>query len=146
MNPVLFLIDDDADDRFMFEEALQHVAPQSIFYWAENGQEAMALLRSGTVKMPQVILLDINMPVANGWQFLFELKADNHFKSIPVIMYSTSSHKEDIDKARSMGALCFFTKPNDFEELEKLITMVILHLNMNSIHALSEDPEFFTGK
>ena len=143
MNHILFLIDDDADDRFMFEEALQNVASHCIYHAAENGQEALSMLNSGTVGLPQIILLDVNMPVFNGWQCLSELKKDDRYKKIPVIMYSTSSYQEDIEKALKMGALCFFTKPSDFETLEKILCIVVKHLDSDSIQILAEGSDLF---
>lgn len=118
-----FLIaDDDTDDAGLFCEALYQVAPKKMSCLkVENGQELFEFLsHEGTTK-PDLIFLDINMPVMNGWQCLKKLKTDSSWKDIPTIMYSTSSSKRDIDLAYELGATLFVTKPEDIDELRGIL-------------------------
>ena len=78
--------------------------------------------------------MDINMPGMNGWTCLIEVKKDERFKDVPVIMYSTSSQKRDIDIAMSHGALCFCVKPENFKTLTHIIKAVSENLGKNLLH------------
>ena len=73
---------------------------------------------------PLLVVTDVDMPRLNGKQCLVELKKEAHLRDIPVIIYSTSSEKRDIDETARLGAAHFLTKPNKFEELCKAISYV----------------------
>jgi CheY-like chemotaxis protein len=124
LNKKFLLADDDADDANLFCEALNQVAPVIECHTAENGLELFQLLSKHNTDKPDVIFLDINMPIMNGWECLRKLKDSSNYKSIPTIMYSTSSAKRDIDLAYSLGASVFVTKPEDFRELSKILAIV----------------------
>ena len=113
-----FLIaDDDTDDAGLFCEALHQVAPEKMHCLkVENGRQLFDLL-SHESKLPDIIFLDINMPLMNGWECLKKLKAEIKYRNIPAVMYSTSSSRRDIDLAYELGASLFVTKPEDFDEL-----------------------------
>ena len=121
-----FLIaDDDTDDSGMFCEALYHVAPEKMrCLKVENGQELFEFLAHEGRLMPDLIFLDINMPIMNGWQCLVKLKNDSTWKDIPTIMYSTSSSRRDIDLAYELGAMLFVTKPEDMDELRSILEVI----------------------
>lgn len=82
---------------------------------AANGQEALNLLNKGQV--PKLILLDLMMPVMNGWEFLDHVKHDENWKKIPVIVLS--AHPE---KFKYMNAEHFLSKPVDITSLEELVS------------------------
>lgn len=132
----VFLIDDDPDDRDFFCEALEEVAADILCYTAVNGRKALSQIINKEIETPDVIFLDINMPQMNGWQVLSTLKQYEPYESVPVIMYSTSSHPEDIEKARQLGALCLFTKPNDYNDLKKALEIIVTYLRTNSLTSL----------
>lgn len=140
------IVDDDTDDRELFCEALGEVLPESICYSAPNGRKAILALESGEISLPDLIFLDINMPVMNGWQCLSLLKENEAFKNIPVIVYSTSSYPEDIEKAQRLGALCFFSKPSNFKDLKQSLRLVAHHISNTSLASLlHSSPLFSTG-
>ncbi|MEJ7676310.1 MAG: response regulator [Segetibacter sp.] len=66
--------------------------------------------------LPQLILLDLNMPRKNGLEALKELKQDDALRKIPVVIFSTSQASKDVEKAYELGASCFISKPNTLEE------------------------------
>jgi DNA-binding response OmpR family regulator len=86
---------------------------------AMDGSEGMNVLSTFT---PDIILLDLVMPVKDGFTMLGELKANEAYKNIPVIITSNLSQKEDIDKAKGMGALDFIIKSDI--SLDDLVTKV----------------------
>ena len=84
---------------------------------AEDGESAIAYLedkRSHPEQIPHLILLDLNMPRMNGFQVLDWLKADQDFQLIPVVVLTTSSSPEDINKAYKHAASSYISKPSDF--------------------------------
>jgi len=107
---IVFLIDDDADDREIFEESLTAEHPSVLYQEAENGAAAFEKLRSESFRKPDLIFLDLNMPVMDGRTFLSQIKADPQFKDIPVIIYSTSSSEADKKFAEENQAAAFLTK------------------------------------
>ncbi|HLZ85711.1 MAG TPA: response regulator [Puia sp.] len=130
------LIDDDTDDRELFSEALATVDPVIICDQATDGAEAFARLRNNELSKPDLIFLDINMPVMNGWQFLTRLKSEDAYKHIPVIVYSTSSNQKDRRIADDLGALCFITKPHAFRNLQHLLGVVVSHVHQKNFAAI----------
>ncbi|MHC0446458.1 response regulator [Flavobacterium sp. 3-218] len=106
----VFLIDDDPDDREIFEESLAAEHPSVLYQQAENGAAAFEKLRSGSFAKPDLIFLDLNMPIMDGRAFLQQIKADPNFKDIPVIIYSTSSSEADKKFAQENHAAAFLTK------------------------------------
>lgn len=136
MTKTIFLIDDDEDDRELFCEAMKEVASEIVCVTAANGRKALSQISNKEIETPDIIFLDINMPIMNGWQCLSMLKEQELYKSIPVIMYSTSSHPEHVEKALQSGALCFFTKPSNFKNLKLKLEIVAKHLHSNSLSSL----------
>lgn len=107
---IVFLIDDDADDREIFEESLAAEHPSILYQEAENGAVAFEKLQSGAFQKPDLIFLDLNMPIMDGRTFLHLIKADPELKDIPVIIYSTSSSEADKKFATENNASAFLTK------------------------------------
>jgi len=119
------LIDDDTDDRELFTEALAAVDPIITCNQAIDGEEAFQKLQKG-IEQPDIIFLDINLPVMNGWQFLRKLKNADRLKDIPVIMYSTSSDQNDKETANILGASCFLTKPHSYKDLKGVLEVIVV--------------------
>ena len=120
-----FIVDDDIDDQDLFIEAVSEVDNSIECVSASDCEEALDLLKNKKIGMPDMIFLDLNMPRLNGKQCLVELKKEAHLAHIPVIIYSTSSEKRDIEETSRLGAAHFLTKPNKFEELCKAISYVV---------------------
>lgn len=121
-NLTFLLVDDDADDVFLFREVLSEVAPQINLRTASNGQEALEVLSRETQSYPDLIFLDLNMPRMDGKQCLSELKTNERLKKIPVIMYSTSSHSRDVEETMQNGAISFITKPSHINDLKAILS------------------------
>lgn len=139
----ILIVDDDSDDREMFCEALKEVTPDSICYTAASGRAAIMLLENREMELPDLIFLDVNMPVMNGSEFLSIIKRNESYNRISVIIYSTSSFLEDVEKAQRAGALCFFTKPSNFNTLKESLFLVVQHLSTGSLKTLSNSSPLF---
>ena len=117
------LIDDDPDDHELVLTGLQRTLASFRFVSAKNGFEALTILNS-VHRMPDLILLDLNMPVMDGWQFFVEFKKLGKLKDIPVVVLTTSDDEQDRKKLMSMGAKDFFTKPDTADEWERMLNQI----------------------
>ncbi len=120
-------IDDDSDDCELFLEALEAVS--TVNYTAiYNPIEALRKLLQKEIE-PDIIFLDLNMPIMSGIEFLTEIKKDIKLREIPIIIYSTSQLEDIIREAKEYGAQDFISKPNNFNELKNMyIYSIHLHL------------------
>jgi DNA-binding response OmpR family regulator len=121
---IALYIDDDREDTEIFQEAIRSIEPDVVFYTASDGYEGFRVLEQITV-VPDFIFLDVNMPRMNGKDFLTEIKKKIMFRSIPVIMYSTTSHQDEILAYKRMGAYDFIKKPDSFETLRQALKNII---------------------
>lgn len=137
MDTKILLVDDDQDDRYLFSEALEELPLKTVCYTASNGREAILQMDERAFETPDIIFLDINMPIMNGWQCLTFLKEHETYKDIPVIMCSTSSYPEDVNKAQQLGAVWFFSKPHNFKDLKNNLEKVINHLTTDTLTTLT---------
>src|SRR5688500_11969216 len=105
----VFYADDDKEDCELFTEALVNVDPEVRSIIASDGREALAYLNN-TRELPDYIFLDINMPLVDGKKCLIEIKNNSRLRSIPVIMYSTTSDTTEIMEYYKLGAHDFLIK------------------------------------
>ncbi|MDP9042424.1 MAG: response regulator [Bacteroidota bacterium] len=128
MNKQVLLIDDDEDEEEFFRTAVNSLNTDIIFAAIHDSEIAFKELRRPEIILPNVIFVDINMPRFNGWEFLSELKKDKRLQQIPVVMYSTSTHVNDANRAVYLGALAFWTKPYRYTELAARLENLIKSL------------------
>lgn len=131
----ILLIDDDEDDVFIFKDAMYEIACKIECMTAENGLEAISLLRQAEVP-PSLIFLDLNMPIMNGFECLKQIKQIEFFKKIPVIIFSTSNSPADRKKATELGADIFFTKTADFKLLKTTLLKILETNFTGALHSL----------
>jgi CheY-like chemotaxis protein len=124
LNSYILLADDDKDDRILLREALQELNADIKLLTAEHGKACIEMLSELTV-LPDLILLDINMPIKNGKETLMELKQMESFRSTPIIMYSTSANRKDIDECYKLGANLYIIKPNNFSGLTTVMNNLL---------------------
>jgi CheY-like chemotaxis protein len=113
---LILVVDDDKEDRSLFCEAASGIDNDIKFLIAEDGLQAINLLEQ-TAVLPDYIFLDINMPKMNGKEFLIRVKTNARLKSIPVVMYSTTSQTREIEECYKLGAYDFLIKPPSFKKL-----------------------------
>lgn len=120
---IILIVDDDAEDIEMFTEAVLQIDSEINCVEAYNGLEALKVLKRNSF-LPDYIFLDINMPLMNGRKCLEEIKKNEVYREIPVIIYSTTTDKKQIEECRALGA-DFLTKPNSFFELTSSLTRIL---------------------
>lgn len=117
------LVEDNEGDIVLTQEALKDGRIKNNIILARDGVEALAILDSGE-ELPDLILLDINLPKLNGLEVLTAIKTDPRLKTIPVIMLSTSDEQNDIFTSYSNYANCFITKPVDFNRFIDVVRTI----------------------
>ena len=122
----ILLADDDENDRLLFTDAFKELTIKSIVETVNNGVELMKWLKEEGTPLPQLIFLDLNMPIKNGLQCLKEIRSDEKLKNISVAIYSTSSNQEEIEATFSNGANVYITKPSDFNTLKQVLEKAVL--------------------
>ncbi|NOT76346.1 MAG: response regulator [Cyclobacteriaceae bacterium] len=120
----VLLADDDEDDRELFFRAMSEVDPSVKVTAVLNGDMLMRDL-AGMTNLPQLIFLDLNMPLKNGLECLAEIKQNPVFGKVPILIYSTSISPSEVEKAWSLGALCFVRKPDSYQKLKEIISRMI---------------------
>lgn len=122
----ILLIDDDAEDHEIFRTAVSHVSEMFECTTSADARDALDKL-VGRELNPDVIFLDLNMPIMSGQDFLREVKMITETQSIPVIIFSTTSNPATIKLAKEMGAADFITKPDRFDKLVNILKPIITH-------------------
>ncbi|HVW60133.1 MAG TPA: response regulator [Puia sp.] len=120
------LVDDDLDDRMLFEQIIGETDPDVRVHCAGNGLEMIAWLdRSADQDLPDLVILDQNMPKMTGRESLTFLKESPRYKDIPVILYSTYQIKDFYLSCRELGALDVIDKPDTIQAYRNMISGIL---------------------
>jgi CheY-like chemotaxis protein len=118
----LLLAEDDPDDRFMMLRALKRVRPLLQVVAVQDGIELMAYLHGCAADaLPQLVLLDLNMPRMDGREVLSAMRAEAALCRIPVVVLTTSVEPEDRDQAMALKAAAFASKPDEYAQLVRML-------------------------
>lgn len=120
----VLLADDDPDDRELFQIALSETDSKAKLTAVEDGDKLMQYLSEVDGHPPDIIFLDINMPCKNGKQCLREIRSNKMLKHIPVIMFSTSYYKADVEETFADGANRYVTKPVLIKDLVRVLQRI----------------------
>lgn len=124
----ILMVEDNPDDVELTRAAISEVKMAVNLNVVNDGVEAMAYLwgrgKYAGCPVPDLILLDLNMPRKNGREVLEEIKAAPALRRIPVVVLTTSSQEEDIIKAYDLHANCYITKPVDLHQFIKVIQTI----------------------
>ena len=136
--PDIFYVEDDLDYALFMQSAVQEVKDTLNLAIVEDGTEAMLKLKqfAESKTKPKLILLDLNLPGLSGLDLLKFIKDIPYLKSVPVILFSTSDHPDDVKKSIEFGANAYLTKPDGYDNLVKCVHSVHdfwfnQHLRMN---------------
>jgi chemotaxis family two-component system response regulator Rcp1 len=124
----ILLVEDSPADILITREAFQDARLTNTLHVVEDGVKAMEFLRRegsyASAPRPDLILLDLNLPRKNGREVLAEIKATAEFKSIPIVVLTTSNADEDILKAYNLHANCYVIKPVGFDNFFKAVQSI----------------------
>jgi two-component system response regulator len=120
----ILLVEDSPTDILLTKEALEHSKVLNNLH----GVEAMAFLRRegkfADAPRPDLVLLDLNLPREDGREVLTEMKEDEHLRSIPVVVLTTSHAEEDVSRAYAAHANCYIAKPVDFNQFTEVVRTI----------------------
>ncbi len=122
----IILADDDPDDCFLFSALSQEVSKDLRVTCLHDCISLLDYLTNH--HPPDMVFLDLNMPVLSGWDCLKKIRDNGEWKKIPIVIYSTSSKKDTIDQCYELGANMYIVKPNDSAQLKEAINAAIKEL------------------
>ena len=121
----IFLVEDNLGDIRLIQEALKSTAVDCDIEIARDGIDAMAYLRrqgdDPEARLPDLILLDLNLPRKDGREVLAEIKADLGLRHIPVVVLTTSRNEEDICKSYDLHVNCYISKSRNLSQLFQIV-------------------------
>jgi CheY-like chemotaxis protein len=123
-NKPILLVEDDQVDTMTVIRALKEIHVTNRLVHLENGEEAVNYLRDPESEKPCIILLDLNMPVMNGIEFLQVVKRDDHLRRIPVVVLTTSEEQQDKVNSFNMGVAGYMTKPVDYRQFVEVMRSI----------------------
>lgn len=122
---LIYLVDDDEDDRIFFEEALSEIPIANTILSFSNGVDLIAHLLTLSDRLPDVLFIDLNMPLMNGEECIIDIRGDDKLSDIPIVVYSTFCDDKQLENLKELGADRFLQKPNTFKRLkEKLVNVL----------------------
>lgn len=128
----ILFVEDDAIEVMMFVRVLQKIGSNHRLIEARNGEEALAVLNNKEV-IPDIILLDLNMPKLNGIEFLKIVKSNDLTKHIPVIIFTTSNNHRDIATCYKIGISGYIIKPLKYEDYLVLVQKTLEYWSSNEL-------------
>lgn len=124
----ILLVEDNPGDIYLTREAFRESKFDNSLHVVKNGVECMEFLKRqgkySEAEMPDVIILDLNLPKKNGHEVLAEVKRDDHLKYIPIIVLTSSQNEKDIKSSYELCANCYITKPVDYDEFIHIIRAI----------------------
>lgn len=121
----VLLVEDNPGDIDLVKDALARFSSRPTLEVATDGSRALALLLSGERKrLPDLILLDLNVPKTDGREVLAAIRADERTTHIPVIVLSSSNAERDLMQAYRLHANCFITKPADIDAFFRMFELI----------------------
>ena len=128
----ILFIEDDTIETMKFQRAVSKLDSKHVLIEAKNGEEALEYLKSGKA-LPDIIILDLNMPRMNGIEFLGILKKHDKIKYLPTIILTTSENRDDLLECYKIGIAGYIIKPLKYDDYETKIKTVLEYWNINEL-------------
>jgi len=122
-NPRIFVVDDDEDDQFLVSQVLTQHTPHSSVQMLNDGEALLSALAQ-TKPLPDLVLLDLNMPRMGGLEALQHIRRDRAYDSLPIVILTTSDSAADRQQARALRATDYLVKPGTQDDMNRLILTV----------------------
>jgi CheY-like chemotaxis protein len=125
----ILLVEDDPDDVYIIQRILGRAPISVAIDTCDNGREALSYLercaQSVTRELPDLILLDLNMPVMDGHEFIRELRAHPSFAALPVCVFTTSADEDVIKDAYRQGANAVVVKVDSLDGMSQILNTIV---------------------
>jgi CheY-like chemotaxis protein len=122
---LIYIVDDDPDDRQIILDAFLERSPSIDYAFIENAETLLESLYATEIELPALILLDLNMPGMLGLHALKEIRSNKQFSQIPIIVLTTSTLQQDRKASYELGASCYLRKPDSFGELVEITDSIV---------------------
>ncbi|QMW02795.1 response regulator [Spirosoma foliorum] len=122
----VLIVDDDEDDQFLLKTAFEQDSPLFNLRFANDGTDVLENI-DRTDFLPDLVLLDLNMPRIGGFEVLSHLKNSPHYRHVPILILTTSDNEEDINRSYELGANTFLIKPTQHQGLVELAEQIRLY-------------------
>ncbi|CAM4165721.1 response regulator [Zobellia nedashkovskayae] len=128
----ILLIEDDAIEVMKLQRTVKKLDLKHNIIETKNGEDALEILKSGN-RLPDIILLDLNMPRMNGIEFLSILKADDVLKYLPTVILTTSENRADLLECYKIGVAGYVIKPLKYEDYQSKLHKVLEYWDINQL-------------
>ena len=133
INKPLLIIEDDQVDVMTIKRALKEIHVANPVIHMENGEDAIHYLRDASREKPCIILLDLNMPVMSGIEFLQVVKNDEELRRFPVIVLTTSEEQQDKLNSFNLGVAGYMAKPVDYRQFVEVMRSIDLYWTISEL-------------
>lgn len=128
--PSVWIVDDDEDDQLMIQAAFKEVIFPLAIKPLADGNDVLPQLEKA-LSLPKLILLDLNMPLKNGFDVLAELRAIAAYRTLPIVVLTTSDNEVDKQKSFALGANGFLTKPCSLKAVIYMLRRLVSDWHLN---------------
>ena len=132
-NKPILLVEDDQVDMMRVTRALKDIHVTNQIVHRENGEDALNYLRDENSDKPCLILLDLNMPIMNGIEFLQTVKKDERLRGIPVVVLTTSDDQQDKLDSFNLGVAGYVAKPVDYRQFVEVMRSIDAYWTMSAM-------------
>lgn len=134
----ILIADDDSDDRFLFGIALKEISVPHKLSSVNNGQQLLTYLNANRTNLPDVLILDLNMPLKNGHECVIEIKRMESMKHLPIVIYSTSLQDEVADVLYQNG-VHYYLQKTDISSLVPPLNYLLSKIHNHEIERPTRD-------
>ncbi|MBY0243081.1 MAG: response regulator [Burkholderiaceae bacterium] len=132
-NKAILLVEDDQVDIMTILRALKEIHVSNPVVSMENGEAALEWLSRPDCELPCIILLDLNMPIMNGIEFLRLAKQDERLRRIPVVVLTTSEEQEDKVRSFDLGVAGYMAKPVDYRRFVEIMRSIDMYWTLSEM-------------
>jgi CheY-like chemotaxis protein len=132
-NKPILLVEDDQVDMMTVIHALKEIHVINPLVPVENGEDALNYLQDENNDKPWIILLDLNMPIMNGIEFLEAIKDDEKLMRIPVVVLTTSTEQQDRLNSFNLGAVGYMSKPVDYQKFVEVMRAIVAYWTISEM-------------
>jgi CheY-like chemotaxis protein len=132
-NKPIMIIEDDQVDVMTIKRALKEIHVGNPVIHMENGEDAITWLRDNSRDRPCIILLDLNMPIMGGLEFLQIIKRDEELRRYPVIVLTTSEEQQDKLNSFNLGVAGYMAKPVDYRQFVEVMRSIDLYWTISEL-------------
>jgi two-component system response regulator len=130
-DPLVLHVEDNDDDEMLVKRALKAGVPDNVLLSARDGKEAVGYLFEGKSlggmvehRLPDLIILDLKLPIVGGLELLERIRATEATKKIPVVVLTSSDESKDIERCYQLGVNSYVAKPVDFEKFSETVKRI----------------------